>query len=241
MEVCVDNGSFEVFGELYDFLDPLAHDDSASGEDDRKFCLGDEFRCFVECFRISACAFQVHGFGECRVDFSVEHVSRDIELCGSSFESRVIETSREEFCDALLVSYVGLEFCNFFEKGKLFGFLESSESLRVGSRFGSEDDDGRVRPVCSGDACDEVGDSWPVLRDAEPDFVRGAGEPIGHMCGALFVSNGDESDSCGIEEVEGVHESGSDDSESVGDALFYERFYDSFGGGHNGHGFSLPL
>ena len=236
MEVGVDDGRIEVLGELDDLFDALAHHDAAAGEDDRKLCLGDEFGGFFERGGISACAVQMHGFGDVDIDRSVEHVARDIVLRRSSFESRVIETSREHFGYSVLVSDVRLILGNFFEEGELLGFLKSAESLRVGACLRREDDDGRVRPVCCGDACHEVGDSWSVLRDAQADLVGGARVSVCHVGGTLFVGDRDESDSCGIEEVEGIHESGADDSEGVRDALLDERFYDGFGGGNFGHG-----
>ena len=91
---------------------------------------------------------------------------------------------------------------------------------------------GGVRPVGGDDGADEVGRAGAVLTDAGLGFAGDAGQAVRRVGGRLLVGHRDEADGGVREQVQGVHEGGTDDAEHVGDALGHHGFDHRLAGGH---------
>lgn len=219
MEVGASNGGAKILGKSSDFTVGISHGDTTTSKDDGVLGVLDEFNSVLQSLFTSSGVHLLLGSADGVLVLTVEKVTRDVDLDGSTFVHGNVEGLSGKLGHAGRVVNVGLELGNSREDGHLVELLETTVSLGHGTSLGGDDHDGGVSPVSGGDSSKEVGDTGTVLGDADSVFSRGTSVTISHVGSVLFVSYGNESNSSSGPEIKGVHEGRSDNTEGVGNSM----------------------
>lgn len=206
VEVGASNGDSEVFGKSSDFGVGISHGDTTTSKDDGVLGVLDQLNGVLESLITSSGVHLLLGGTDDVLVLSVEEVTGDVDLDGSTLVHGNVEGLSGKLGHAGRVVDVGLELGNSGEDGHLVELLETTVTLSHGTSFGGDADDGRVSPVSSGNSGEEVGDTGTVLGNADSMSSRGTSVTISHVGGVLLVSDRDESDAGTGPEVKGVHE-----------------------------------
>jgi len=228
MEVSASDGNTKIFGESFNFIISTSHGDTTTSKNGGVFGVFDEVDSVRESGITSSGVSELLGSADGVVVFSVEEVTGNVDLDGSTFMRGNIEGLSGKLGHAGRVVNVSLEFGDGREDGNLIEFLETTVALGHGTGFGGDNNDGGMSPVRGGDTGEEVGDTGTVLGDADSVSSRDTSITISHVGGVLLVSDRDKSDSSSGPEIKSVHEGRSDNSEgisdTVGDHLLNEGF-----------------
>lgn len=219
MEVGASDGDTEIFGESGDFIISISHGDTTTSEDDGVLGVLDEVDSVGKSGITSSGVSELLGSADDVLVFSVEEVTGNVNLDGSTLMHGDIEGLSGELGHTGRVVDVSLEFGDGREDGNLIEFLETTVTLGHGAGLRGDNNDGGVSPVSGGDTGEEVGDTGTVLGDADTVSSRGTSVTISHVGGVLLVSDRDESDSSSGPEIKSVHEGRSDNTEGIGDTV----------------------
>jgi hypothetical protein len=206
VKVSASDGNTKVLGESGNLIVSTTHGDTTTSKDGGVLGVLDEFDSVGESGITSSGMSELLGSTDSVLVFSVEEITGDVNLDGSTLVHGDIEGLSGELGHTGRVVNVSLEFGDGREDGDLVEFLETTVSLGHGSGFGSDDNDGGVSPVGGSDTGEEVGDTGTVLGDADTVSSGGTGVTISHVGSVLLVGDGNESNSSSGPEIESVHE-----------------------------------
>lgn len=206
VKVSASDGNTKVLGESGNLIVSTTHGDTTTSKDGGVLGVLDEFDSVGESGITSSGVSELLGSTDSVLVFSVEEITGDVNLDGSTLVHGDIEGLSGELGHTGRVVDVSLEFGDGREDGDLVEFLETTVSLGHGSGFGSDNNNGGVSPVGGSDTGEEVGDTGTVLGDADTVSSGGTGVTISHVGSVLLVGDGNESNSSSGPEIESVHE-----------------------------------
>lgn len=219
MEVSASDGNTKIFSESGNFIISTSHGDTTTSKDGGVLGVFDEIDSVGESGITSSGVSELLGSTDGVIVFSVEEITGNVNLDGSTFMHGNVEGLSGKLRHAGRVVNVSLEFGDGREDRNLIEFLETSVTLGHGTGFGGDNNDGGMSPVRRGDTGEEVGDTRTVLGDADSVSSRDTSITISHVGGVLLVSDRDKSDSSSGPEIKSIHESRSDDSEGISDTV----------------------
>jgi hypothetical protein len=127
VQVAVDDGGLQVFGERLRLFHATGHDDAAAGHDHRELGVGEKLRRLIEALLGAGPARDTLRAGDPAVDLAVEIVARDVELRGLALGQRHVAAAPRELGHAGRVVHVPLVLGNLGEDRQLIGLLEATE------------------------------------------------------------------------------------------------------------------
>ena len=119
---------------------------------------------------------------------------------------------------------MGLIFGELLKHRKLVAFLKAAQADAHCPRLRGYDYNRRMGPKCCGYGGDAIADARSVLAYADTLPATHPGKTVRHMCCPLFMHHRYESDPCRLENVHGIQERGSHDSENIRNSMGMHRF-----------------
>jgi hypothetical protein len=139
VQITVADRGAQQFGKRDRFGGAPRHNDSATGQNDRKSGGGERFGRCIERGGITGSPGNSHRCWDGGFDFTIIEVTRNVELGRSQFEHGAVEAARRDFRHALGIVDVSLVLGDLREDGKLLGFLKPAEPHRHRARFGRDE------------------------------------------------------------------------------------------------------